>query len=54
MSDKSIYDAIPYIEKAAILLLTVGEEAAANILKQLGPRSAKNRNFNGNFVRCKA
>ena len=41
MSDKSIYDAIPYIEKAAILLLTVGEEAAANILKQLGPKEVQ-------------
>ena len=41
MSDKPIYDAIPYIEKAAILLLTVGEEAAANILKQLGPKEVQ-------------
>jgi len=41
MSDKSTYDAIPYIEKAAILLLTVGEEAAANILKQLGPKEVQ-------------
>jgi flagellar motor switch protein FliG len=41
MSDKSIYDAIPYIEKASILLLTVGEEAAANILKQLGPKEVQ-------------
>ncbi|MEE3239730.1 MAG: flagellar motor switch protein FliG [Pseudomonadota bacterium] len=41
MSDKSIYDEIPYIEKAAILLLTVGEEAAANILKQLGPKEVQ-------------
>ncbi len=41
MSDKLISDAIPYIEKAAILLLTVGEEAAANILKQLGPKEVQ-------------
>lgn len=41
MNDKSLYDAIPFIEKASILLLTVGEEAAANILKQLGPKEVQ-------------
>ena len=41
VSDKKLADSIPYIEKASILLLTVGEEAAAAILKQLGPKEVQ-------------
>ena len=41
VSDKKLADSIPYIEKASILLLTVGEEAAATILKQLGPKEVQ-------------
>ena len=41
MSDNKLAESIPYIEKASILLLTVGEEAAASILKQLGPKEVQ-------------
>lgn len=34
-------DKIPFIEKASILLLTIGEEAAAKILQQLGPKEVQ-------------
>jgi flagellar motor switch protein FliG len=32
---------IPFAEKAAILLLAIGEEAAAEVLKQLGPKDVQ-------------
>ena len=32
---------IPFIERASILLLTIGEEAAATILKRLGPKEVQ-------------
>ncbi|MGB5324987.1 MAG: flagellar motor switch protein FliG [Pseudomonadales bacterium] len=32
---------IPYVEKAAILLLTIGEASAAAVLKQLGPKEVQ-------------
>ena len=41
IKDRSIVDKIPYIEKASILLLTIGEEAAAKILQQLGPKEVQ-------------
>ena len=42
MSDEAMLDdAIPYIERASILLLTIGEEAAAAVLKQLGPKEVQ-------------
>lgn len=41
MSEDATAEQIPYIEKASILLLTVGEEAAAEILKQLGPKEVQ-------------
>ena len=41
IKNRSIVDKIPYIEKASILLLTIGEEAAAKILQQLGPKEVQ-------------
>ncbi len=42
MNDEAVLDdAIPYIERASILLLTIGEEAAAAVLKQLGPKEVQ-------------
>lgn len=41
IKERSIEDKIPYIEKASILLLTIGEEAAAKILQQLGPKEVQ-------------
>ncbi len=41
IKERSIGDKIPYIEKASILLLTIGEEAAAKILQQLGPKEVQ-------------
>ncbi|NNL56591.1 MAG: flagellar motor switch protein FliG, partial [Pseudomonadales bacterium] len=32
---------IPYAEKAAILLLSIGEVPAAAVLKQLGPKEVQ-------------
>ena len=32
---------IPFAEKAAILLLAIGEEPAAEVLKQLGPKDVQ-------------
>jgi len=34
-------EAIPLVERAAILLLTIGEESAAHVLKQLGPKEVQ-------------
>ena len=41
VKERSVVDKIPYIEKASILLLTIGEEAAAKILQQLGPKEVQ-------------
>ena len=41
IKERTIVDKIPYIEKASILLLTIGEEAAAKILQQLGPKEVQ-------------
>ena len=42
MNDEAVLDdAIPYLERASILLLTIGEEAAAAVLKQLGPKEVQ-------------
>ena len=41
VKERPIADKIPYIEKASILLLTIGEEAAAKILQQLGPKEVQ-------------
>lgn len=41
MSEEGTAEVIPYVERASILLLSIGEEAAAQILKQLGPKEVQ-------------
>lgn len=41
MSEDGTAEVIPYVERASILLLSIGEEAAAQILKQLGPKEVQ-------------
>lgn len=41
MNDEVAADFVPFLERASILLLTIGEESAATILKQLGPKEVQ-------------
>ena len=47
--------ALTGVEKAAILLMTLGETAAAQVIKFLGPREVqKNRHGDGRAPECVA
>ena len=41
MNDEALTDFVPFLERASILLLTIGEESAAKVLKQLGPKDVQ-------------
>ena len=40
-ADKSVYESLNGIQKSAILMMLLGEEEAAEIIKNLGPKEVQ-------------